>query len=71
MNSQYTIGAITFGFSAESIRQRYKVSDKEAFTREILTDNPGVDEKPLKKTIDKVWREAFPKQDANEEEGAE
>lgn len=63
----YTVGNISFGFSLDSIRERY--SNKEDFVRDI-SEAHNIDKAKLKKVLDKVWKEAFPQKE-NNEKGAE
>lgn len=63
----YTVGNISFGFSLDSIRERY--SNKDDFIRDVY-DAHDIDKAKLKKVLDKVWKEAFPQKE-NNEKGAE
>lgn len=66
----YTIGSYTIGFSLDGIRKKY--SKKEDFIKDITKSNENIDKAKLKKVLDKVWKEAFPQEENNnEQEGAE
>lgn len=57
----YTIGNHSIGFSIESIRKRY--SKKEAFVTDVSNQNEHIEKKALVKVLDKVWEEAYPKEE--------
>lgn len=59
--SIYTIGAHSIGFSLDSIRNRY--SKKEDFIADVSKANEHIDKKALTKVLDKVWNEAYPKEE--------
>lgn len=59
--SIYTIGTHSIGFSPDSIRKRY--SKKEDFIADVSKANEHIEKKALNKVLDKVWNEAYPKEE--------
>ena len=62
---KYTIGGYSIGFSLDSIRKRY--SKKEDFIADVTKANKSIEKKELNKVLNRVWDEAFPKEEKNAE----
>lgn len=61
----YTIGDHSLGFCIESIRQRYP--NAQTFALDMLSTHADIEQKALKKLLDKVGKEAFPTPETNQE----
>lgn len=62
----YTIGSHSISFSIESIRSRY--SQKEDFVKDVTKANEHLDKELLTKVLDRIWEEAFPREESDREE---
>jgi len=51
----------SIGFSIDSIQKRYE--KKEDFFNDVMSANPDIDKTRLKKTLGRVWTEAFPQKE--------
>ena len=63
----YTIGKYSVGFSFDRIKRIYP--EKELFFQDMINSYNFIDEKELKKILERVWKEVYPKN--LEEKGAD
>jgi hypothetical protein len=62
---KYSIGNLIIDFNIERVKKNY--SEKEKFFSDYLSIYKEIDEKELKKVLDRAWKEAFPKTDKIQE----
>jgi hypothetical protein len=53
-------------FSIAGVKENY--SDKKVFFSEMISTHKGIEEKELKKILERVWKEVYPKREEKSEE---
>ncbi|MCL1933053.1 MAG: hypothetical protein FWF53_04470 [Candidatus Azobacteroides sp.] len=61
---KFNIGNTTVDFNVERIRKEYP--GKEAFFSDMISAHGMIEEKDFKKVLERVWKEAFPKNEKTE-----
>jgi len=62
----YTIGKFSIGFSTDRIKELYP--EKGLFFQDMINSHPDIDEKELRKVLERVWKEANPRSEKTLEE---
>jgi len=61
---KFNIENTSIDFNVERIRKDY--SSKEAFFSDMILTHNTIEEKEFKKVLERVWKEAFPKNEKSE-----
>jgi len=57
---KFNIGNASIDFNVDGVKSRYK--HKEDFFSDIISAHPGIEERELRKALERVWERSHPKE---------